>query len=73
MFYVTDLPGIATHKNCNIIIWEQELPTLPEHPSSPPVFSRVFVIRSLVLCVCFIDRCLSFFFLAIVFSVPLPI
>ena len=39
---------------------EQELPTLPEHLSSPPVFSRVRVTRSLVLYVCFIYRCLSF-------------
>jgi hypothetical protein len=28
--------------------------------SSPPVFSGVRVSRSLVLCVCFVDRCLSF-------------
>ena len=34
----------------------------PEHLSSPPVFSGVCVTRSLVLCVCFVDRCLSFFF-----------
>ena len=27
---------------------------------SPPVFSGVCVTRSLVLCVCFVDRCLSF-------------
>ena len=40
---------------------EQELPTLPEHLSSLPVFSRVRVTRSLVLCICFVDRCLSFF------------
>ena len=39
---------------------EQELPTLPEHLGSPPVFSGVCVTRSLVLCVCFVDRCLSF-------------
>jgi hypothetical protein len=39
---------------------EQELLTLPEHLSSPPVFSGVFGTRSLVLCVCFVDRCLSF-------------
>ena len=32
--------------------------TLPEHLS----FSGVRVTRSLVLCVCFVDRCLSFFF-----------
>jgi hypothetical protein len=35
---------------------ELELPTLPEHLSSPPVFSRVRVTRSLVLYVCFVDR-----------------
>jgi hypothetical protein len=34
--------------------------TLPEHLSSPSVFSGVRVTRSLVLCVCFVDRCLSF-------------
>jgi hypothetical protein len=39
---------------------EQELLTLPEHLSSLPVYSGVCVIRSLVLCVCFVDRCLSF-------------
>ena len=37
-----------------------KLCTLPEHLSSPPVFSGVHVTRSLVLCVCFVDRCLSF-------------
>jgi hypothetical protein len=39
---------------------EQELLTLPEHLSSPPVFDGVRVTRSLVLYVCFVDRCLSF-------------
>ena len=39
---------------------EEELPTLPEHLSSPPVFSGVRVTRSLVLCVCLIDRYFSF-------------
>jgi hypothetical protein len=28
--------------------------------SGVPIFSRVRVTRSLVLCVCFVDRCLSF-------------
>jgi len=37
-----------------------ELLTLPEHLSSPPVFSGVLVTRTLVLFVCFVDRCLSF-------------
>jgi hypothetical protein len=39
--------------------------------SSPPDFSGVPVIRSLVLWVCFVDRCLYFFLLAIVCSVLL--
>ena len=39
-----------------------ELLTPLEHLSSPPGFSAVRVNRSLVLCVCFVDRCLSFFF-----------
>jgi hypothetical protein len=44
--------------------------TKSAHPSggSPPVFSGVCVTRALVLCVCFVDRSLSFvlFLLAIV-------
>ena len=40
---------------------EQEQHTLPEHLSSPPVFSGVGVTRSLVLCLYFVDRCSSFF------------
>jgi hypothetical protein len=36
---------------------EQELPTIPEHLSSPPGFSGVRVTRSLVLYVCFVDHC----------------
>ena len=39
---------------------EQELPTFPEHLRSSPVFSGVRVTQSLVLCVCFVNRCLSF-------------
>ena len=50
---------------------EQELLALPEYLSSPPEFSGVRVTRSLVLCVCFVDRCLSFctFSFGIVLSV----
>jgi hypothetical protein len=40
-------------------VW-QELLTLPEHLSSPPVFSGVRITPSLVLSVCFVDRCFSF-------------
>jgi hypothetical protein len=39
---------------------EQDLPTLPAHLSSPPVYNGVRVTRSLVLYVCFVDHCLSF-------------
>jgi hypothetical protein len=39
---------------------EQELITHPEHLNSFPVFSGVRVTRTLVWCVCFVDRCLSF-------------
>jgi len=50
---------------------EQELLTIPQHLSWPPVFSWVRVNRSLVLCVCFVDRCLSFCTFSIVLSVLL--
>ena len=39
---------------------EQEMLTLLVHISAPLVFSGVRVTRSLVLCVCFVDCCLSF-------------
>jgi len=35
--------------------------TFLEHLNSPPVFSGVPVTRSLVLCVCFVDRFFFFF------------
>jgi hypothetical protein len=38
----------------------QELLTLPQHMSSPPVFIGVRVTRSLALYVCFVDHYLSF-------------
>jgi hypothetical protein len=64
-------PAVTKHDNLLLSIssdetWQlvtfnqQELLTLPEHLSSPPVVSGVRVIRSLVLCVCFVDRCFSF-------------
>ena len=39
---------------------EHALLTLPEHLSSPPVFNAVRVSLSLIFCVFFADRCLSF-------------
>jgi hypothetical protein len=44
----------------NFPLVEQELLSLPEHLSSPPVLSGSRVIRCLVLCVCFVDLCFSF-------------
>ena len=46
-----------------------ELTTLPEHTSSPPVFSGVGVIQSLVLYVWFVDRCLPFYSVSFVHCV----
>jgi len=54
------------------VLVEQERLTLQEHLSSSPVFSGVRVTRSLVLCVCFVDRCpFVLFILVIVLSVLL--
>jgi hypothetical protein len=41
---------------------DQELPTLSGAPEFTPVLSGVRVTRSLVLYVCFVDRCVSFWF-----------
>jgi hypothetical protein len=51
------------------VLVEQELLTLPEHPSSPPVFSEVLVTRSLIFCVVFCRSLSVLFRLAIVLSV----
>ena len=55
------ITGFVTRLTRWVPLVEQELLTLPEHLSSPPVFSGVRVARSFVLYVCFVDRCLSFF------------
>ena len=41
-------------------MWSRKPLTLPEHLSSPSVFSGVRFARSLVFCVCFVNRCLAF-------------
>ena len=45
------ITGFVTRVIRRVLLVEQELPTLPEHPSSPPVLSGVCDIRSSVLCV----------------------
>ena len=52
--------GFVTRLTRRESLMEQELPTLPEHLSSSPDFSRVRITRSLVVYVCFADRCLFF-------------
>ena len=54
------ITGFVTRLTRRVPLVEQELLILPKHLSSPPVFSGVRVTRSLVLYVCFVDRCLSF-------------
>jgi hypothetical protein len=54
------ITGFVTRLIQQVPLVEQELLTLPEHLSSPRIFSGVRVILSLGLCVCFVDRCLSF-------------
>ena len=54
------ITGFVTRLKRRVSLVEQELLTLPKHLSSPPVFNGVRVTRSLVLYVCFVDRCLSF-------------
>jgi hypothetical protein len=56
------ITGFVTKLARRVPLVEQELPTLPEHLRSPPVFSGVRVTRSLVLYVCFVNRFLCFFF-----------
>jgi hypothetical protein len=54
------ITGFVTELTRRVPLVEQELLTLPKHRSSPPVFGRVRVSRSLVLCVCLVDLRLSF-------------
>jgi hypothetical protein len=67
------ITGFVPRLTRRVPLVEQELLTLPEHMSSTSVFTGVRVTRSLVLYVCFLDRCLFFctFVLAIVLSVLL--
>ena len=52
--------GFVTRLTRRVSLVEQEQLTLPGHLNTPTVFGGVRVVRSLVLCVCFVDRCLSF-------------
>ena len=56
--FLWTLPGLFLIHDLSLV--EQELPTLSEHLRCSSVFSWVRFTRSLVLCVCFVDRCFSF-------------
>ena len=58
--YSWPITGFVIRLTRRVSLVEQEQLTFTEHPSSVPVFSGVCVTRSLVLCVCFVDHCLSF-------------
>jgi hypothetical protein len=55
------ITGFVTRLTRRVSLVEQEMLTLSEPLSTPPVCSGVRVTRSLVLHVCFDDRCLSFY------------
>ena len=55
------ITGFITILIRRVPLVQQELFTLPEYLRLPPAFSGVYVTLSLVLCVCFVDRCLSFY------------
>ena len=59
ILYFTIIIDWYNSSNRLFMFLELELLTLPEHLSSSPIFSGVRVTRSLVSCVCFVDRCLS--------------
>ena len=58
--WIRTIIGFLTRLTRRVSLLEQEQLTFPEHTSSPPVFSGACVTQSLVLCVCFLDHCLSF-------------
>jgi hypothetical protein len=54
------ITGFVIRLTRRVPLVEQEQLTFLEHTCSVPVFSGICVTRSLVLCVCFVDHCLSF-------------
>ena len=54
------ITGFVTRLTRRVPLVEEEMLTLPEHLSSPLLLSGVRGTWSVVLCVCFSDRCLSF-------------
>ena len=65
------LPGVLTRGTRRVILVEHELPTLPEHPNSPLIFSVVRVAQSLVFCVVLYRPLIVLYLLVIALSVVL--
>jgi hypothetical protein len=63
--------GFVARLTGQVPLAEQDLLTLPEHMSSPPVFNEFRVTRSLVFCVMFCRSLFVLFPLTIVLSVLL--
>ena len=60
VWHINESYGFVTRLRRRVPLVEQELLTLPEHLSSSPILSGIRVTRSLVLCVCFLNNCVSF-------------
>jgi hypothetical protein len=54
------ITGVVTRLTRRVPLVGQELLTPLEHLSSPPVFSRVRITRSLAICIWFVYHCLYF-------------
>ena len=56
------ISGMLTTATRRVPLADKDFPNVPKRLNSPPplFFCRIRVTRSLVLCVCFVDRCLSF-------------
>ena len=57
---LSSFTGFVTRLTRRVPLVEQELPTHPEHLSASPIVSGICITRSFVLCICYVDRCLSF-------------
>jgi hypothetical protein len=55
-----------------VLLVEQELLTIPANLSSFPVFSGVWVTRSLILCACFVNRCIDVWYPVVLQSPIVP-
>ena len=60
LYWPNNYSDMLTRLTQQVPLVEQELLTLMEHLISSQVFSGVRVTQSLIVCIYFVDRCLSF-------------